>query len=189
MSANVPARIRPRKHRIFVVDDHPVMREGFARLLGCQSDLLVCGQADTIDTALVGIATSKPDLAIVDLMLGRSNGMDLIKEIKAVHPSLLIFVLSSHDESVYAERALRAGAKGYAMKETPTIELMDAIHRVLRGEVYLSEAARVNVVYNHLHGPTAGVRTELDELTDRELEIFHASARAARLARLRGICS
>jgi len=160
------------KHRIYIVEDHPITREGFAQLLNYQADLQVCGQADTAAKARVGIATSKPDLVIVYIALGNTNGVDLIKDMKAVHPSLPALVLSTYDESLYAERALRAGARGYVMKHAPTSEVMEAIRRVLRGELHLSEAARARFVHKHLHDDSPHGGTELDALTDRELEVF-----------------
>ena len=160
------------KRRIFIVEDHPVTREGFAQLLNYQADLQVCGQADTVAKARVGIATSKPDLVIVDIALGNTNGLELIKDIKTLHPSLPVLVLSTYDEALYAERSLRAGARGYVMKQAPTSEVMEAIRRVLAGNLHLSEAARARFVHKHLHDDIPHGGSELDALTDRELEVF-----------------
>jgi len=159
-------------HKIFLVEDHPVTREGFAQLINYQKDLEVCGQAGTVAKAIVGIDISKPDLVIVDISLADSNGLELIKDIKSRYPGLPILVLSMHDESVYAERALRAGAKGYVMKQAPTSEVMSAVRQVLKGELYLSALMRTRVVRKHLHGPSLNLSTEMDALTDRELEVF-----------------
>jgi DNA-binding NarL/FixJ family response regulator len=161
-----------RKRRIFLVEDHPVTREGFAHLINCQSDLEVCGTADSAIKAMVNIAVQKPDLAIVDISLPDTNGIELIKDIKSLHPGLPVLVLSTHDESLYAERALRAGAKGFIMKQAPTSEVMEAIRLILRGELYLSEVMRTRLVYRHLHGPGLLRRRDIDDLTDRELEVF-----------------
>ena len=147
-------------------------RDGFAQLINYQKDLAVCGQAGTAAKAIVGIDTTKPDLVIVDLSLADASGLDLIKDLKNRYPSLPILVLSMHDEAVYAERALRAGAKGYVMKQAPTSEVMHALRTVLRGELYFSEVMRSQMVRKHLHGASCAPSPEIDALTDRELEIF-----------------
>lgn len=161
------------KRRLFLIEDHPVTREGFAQLLNYQSDLHVCGQAGTAAKAMLGIDTLRPDLAIVDISLAESNGLELIKDIKTRHPRIPVLVLSTHDESLYAERALRAGARGYVMKQAPTSELMKAIREVLAGEIYLSDAMRTRFVHKHLHSNDPVPRqTDMDSLSDRELEVF-----------------
>ena len=162
----------PGKHRIFLVEDHPVTREGFAQLIDYQADLHVCGQAGTAAKALVGIDVLHPDLVIVDLSLAESSGLELIKDLKLRHPSLPALVLSTHDESLYAERALRAGARGYVMKQAPTAEVMNAIRVVLAGELYLSEAMRTKMVHKQLHGQRPSRTRGIESLTDRELEVF-----------------
>jgi DNA-binding NarL/FixJ family response regulator len=172
MKARLPRENGLRKHRILIVEDHPVTREGFAHLINCQADLEVCGQADNAAGAVVQIAVQRPDLVIVDISLPDSNGIELIKDIRALHPALPMLVLSTHDEGLYAERAVRAGAQGYIMKQASTREVMDAIRMILRGEIYLSEAMKTRMVYRHLHGPASVHLTSLDDLTDRELEVF-----------------
>src|SRR5208337_5264753 len=142
MASKLPSFNPTRKCRIFLVEDHPVTREGFAQLIDYQSDLQVCGQADSAAKATVGVETSRPDLVIVDISLAGSNGLELIKNLKLRRFGLPILVLSTHDESLYAERALRAGAKGYVMKQAPTSEVMNAIREVARGGLYLSEPIR-----------------------------------------------
>jgi DNA-binding NarL/FixJ family response regulator len=149
-----------------------VTREGFAQLINYQKDLTVCGQAGTAPRAIVGIDIAKPDLVIVDICLADANGLDLIKDIKNRYPALPILALSMHDEALYAERALRAGARGYVMKQAPTSEVMHALRTVLRGELYLSETMRTQMVRKHLHGASFAPAPEIDALTDRELEIF-----------------
>jgi len=165
--------VRPSvKCRIFLVEDHPVTREGFAQLIDYQPDLQVCGQAGTALKARVGVETLKPDLAIVDLSLADSNGLELIKDLKRRFPALPVLVLSTHDESLYAERALRAGASGYVMKQAPTSAVMSAIREVAAGRLYLSEPMRCKVVHKHLHGTSAVRGSDMESLTDRELEVF-----------------
>lgn len=161
-----------KKRRLFLVEDHPITREGFAQLIDYQPDLVVSGQSSTALHALPRISADPPDLIIVDISLPNGNGLELIKDVKAVHPRIPILVLSTHDEKIYAERALRAGAQGYVMKQAPTAEVMKAIRMVLNGEIYLSEPVRANVVYQHLHGMNSGGRAPIDLLTDRELEVF-----------------
>ncbi len=171
MSRQPTARTRRSKMRVFIVDDHPIVRHGIAQLINQQPDLMVCGEADDGRQALTQITTIKPDVAIVDLTLRRANGLELIKNLRVMHPQLPVLVLSIHDESVYAERAIRAGAKGYLMKQEATENVLTAIRTVLRGEVFLSAkmqprlsaTPKNNKVGN---GLTAG------RLTDRELEIL-----------------
>ncbi len=160
------------KKQIFLVEDHPVTREGFAQLLNYQSDMQVCGEAGSAKQALVGIHTTHPDLVIIDLTLNEGNGIDLIKDIRAIHEHLPILVFSTHDESLYAERVLRAGAQGYVMKQAPTNQVMTAIRQLLRGEIFLSETMRTKLVHQHLHGATAIQTTGVEALSNRELEIF-----------------
>jgi len=178
-----PANL-PVKRRVFLVEDHPITREGFAQLINFQADLQVCGQAGSAAKALAGLEASRADLIIVDLSLAESNGLELIKDLKLRFPGLPSLVLSTYDESLYAERALRAGARGYVMKQAPTDEVMTAIRRVLAGEIYLSEVMRTKMVQKQIHGrrpsPTLGVHS----LTDRELEVFDLIGRGEPTARI-----
>lgn len=163
---------RARKHRIFLVEDHPVTREGFAQLINYQSDLSVCGQADTAARALTGLSEARPDLAVVDISLVESNGIELIKQIQVRFPGLPVLVLSTHDESLYAERSLRAGARGYVMKQAPTNEVMKAIRQVLQGGLYISESMRIKLVAQHLQAGASTRKSAVETLSDRELEVF-----------------
>ncbi|HYG34946.1 MAG TPA: response regulator transcription factor [Clostridia bacterium] len=167
-----PPPRRSAKKRLFLVEDHPVTSEGFAQLINYQPDLEVCGQAGTAAKALTGIEELHPDLAIVDISLAESNGLELIKHLKSRQAGLPVLVLSTHDETLYAQRALRAGARGYVMKQAPTSEVMNAIRVVLNGGIYLSETMRSRVVHEHLHGPATPRGTEVETLSDRELEVF-----------------
>ena len=162
-----------RTTRILVVDDHPVVRKGIVQLIEGESDLQVCAEADSAAATLEALDSPLPDLVIVDLTLAGASGLGLIKDIKARHPDLPILVLSMHDESLYAERALRAGAAGYVMKQEATEHIVEAIRQVLGGQVYLSDrmAARL------LHRVVGRTGTEsrpspIEALTDRELEVF-----------------
>lgn len=172
MAPRIPTGTDRQKRRIFFVDDHPITREGFGQLINYQSDLHMCGEGGTVADALAAIPAAKPDLLIVDISLGDGNGVDLIKAILTRQPGLPILVLSTHDESLYAERALRAGAKGYVMKQSPTSEVMKAIREVLSGQIYLSTAMQTKLIHKHLHGHLPGQNADTDALSDRELEVF-----------------
>lgn len=161
-----------RKRRIFLVEDHPITREGFAQLINYQSDLCVCGQAGSAAKAMGGIETARPDLVVVDISLAESNGLELIKSLGSRHPGLSILVLSTHDETLYAERAMRAGARGYVMKQAPTSDVMKAIRTVLDGQLYLTDAMRTRLVHKQLSGEPPSRGTDIDRLSDRELEVF-----------------
>jgi DNA-binding NarL/FixJ family response regulator len=165
--------VRLAKHRIFLVDDHPVTREGLARLINLEPDLEVCGEANAAARAVTEIAAQKPDLAIVDVSLTTGpSGLELIKDLAARHPRLRMLALSTHDEKLYAERALRAGAKGYVMKQEPTECVMRAIRKILAGEVYLSQTMNERML-RKIAGPRSQpLATEIEELSDRELEVY-----------------
>ncbi len=161
-----------RKRRVFLVEDHPVTREGLAQLIDYQTDLQVCGQAGSAGQAFTDIAALKPDLVIVDISLGGTNGIELIKDLSHRDSSLRILVLSTHDESLYAERALRAGARGYVMKHEATEHVMTAMRQVLSGGVYLSERMRNRLLHQVVGGVPAARASGFDQLSDRELEVF-----------------
>src|SRR5205807_5105311 len=117
------------RHKVLLVDDHPLVREGFAKLINHEPDLQVCGQAESAGQALTQMAASLPDVAVVDISLKGTNGIELIKQIKALHPGVKLLTLSVHDEALYALRALRAGANGYVMKQAPIMEVLGAIRK------------------------------------------------------------
>ena len=163
------------KRRLLLVDDHPVLREGFAQLLSIEPDLQVCGQTGNSVKALYDIGSLKPDLVILDIALRGCNGIELIKRIKAGYAEMAVLAFSVHDENLYAERALRAGARGYVMKQSPTEEVIAAIRRVLRGERYLSRRMQDRMLERLSTGPlSAGDPSGLDleRLSDRELEVL-----------------
>lgn len=160
------------KKRILLVDDHPIMRHGLAQLISMESGLDVCGEAGSAADGLVAVGKLKPDLAVVDLTLPDKNGLELIKDIQAMYPTTLTIVLSMHDESLYAERALRAGARGYLMKETAAENLINAIQRVLSGAIYVSEAMASRMLEQVTGQRGKSGSTGVDQLTDRELEVL-----------------
>lgn len=165
-------KIDGNKAKILIVDDHPLVREGLADLVNKEKDLVVCGQAEDAYQAMEAIRELKPDMAIVDISLKETSGLELIKDIKIQHPGLPVLTLSMHEESVYAERALRAGAKGYIMKREATKKVVTAIRKVLRGQLYLSEKMMTRLVRKFVDGKPEAGTSPIDCLTDRELEVF-----------------
>jgi DNA-binding NarL/FixJ family response regulator len=160
------------KPRILLVEDHPVTREGLARLLDFEGDLQVCGQCATAAEALQGAETLKPDLVIADISLVGRSGLELIKDLSYRCPSVAVLVLSTHDETVYAERALAAGAKGYVMKSEPIQRILAAIHEVLEGKLCLSERMKQRLLGRFTRHRPVPEPSDLGVLSDRELEVF-----------------
>lgn len=161
--------------RVLIVDDHPLMRGGLVQLIAKEPRLTLCGEADSVGTTILAVDDDPPpDLVILDLMLGHEDGLELIKQIRALRPGILILVISMHDEWIYAERALRAGASGYIMKKEPSAEVLAAVRAVLRGEVYLSGRMRVLLAEKGLAPEPcrALVPQANPPLSDRELHIF-----------------
>jgi DNA-binding NarL/FixJ family response regulator len=160
------------KTRILIVDDHPIVRQGLAELINQEEDLLVCAQAENTVGALDIIKKEKPDMAIVDISLKDTSGMELIKDLKVQYPKLPVLALSMHDESLYAERSLRAGAKGYIMKSEATENIACAVRKVLAGQIYVSESMAEKLVHKLVDGGTGVSTSDVDKLSDRELEVF-----------------
>ena len=164
--------------RVLLVDDHPVVRMGFAQIIDDESDMEVCGQADDAAQALRLIEQTKPDLALIDISLEKESGLELVKQIKARGDKMAVLIASMHDESLYAERAIRAGAAGFVNKREAVTELVTAIRRVLNGKIYLSEAMTDRLLNHVVSGPEAKPdETSVDALSDRELEIFEMLGR------------
>jgi DNA-binding NarL/FixJ family response regulator len=161
-----------RQYGVLIVDDHPIVRQGLAQLINEEPDLQVCGQAEDAVEALQAIATLEPDLVIVDLSLKNTSGLELIKDIKVRHASLPVLTLSMHDEAIYAERALRAGARGYIMKHEAIDRVVTAIRRVLAGQIYVSEDLAANMVGKLVVGNSDSSKLSVERLSDRELEVF-----------------
>jgi DNA-binding NarL/FixJ family response regulator len=160
------------KSRVFIVDDHTMFREGLRQLIEREASLIVCGDAPDAVEALRGIRASKPDVVIVDISLAGASGIELIKDIKAEYEELPVLVVSMHDESLYAERALRAGAMGYVMKHEPAKTVKAAIRKVLGGDMYLSEKMASSVINRFMRGQTQQPKSPIEALSDRELEVF-----------------
>ena len=157
---------------MLVIDDHPIVRERLAELINQQADLLVCGEAEDSHQARKAVAELQPDIAIVDITLKDTYGIELIKEFKDRYPKLPMLVLSMHDEALYGERALRAGARGYLTKQEATKKVVDAIRKVLAGEIYTSEKMAATILQKVAGGKSPGGGSPTDVLTDRELEVF-----------------
>lgn len=178
----MPARKKhpeePAKQRILLIDDHALLRRGLTALIETESDLMVCTAAATRQAGLDAIASSNPDLVIADLSLkdgdnGDIDGLELIKDIKARFPHLPVLVLSMHDESVYAERALHAGARGYVSKKELDETVLIAIRRLLAGETHMSEAMTRKLARKFMAGGMLGKGSGVEQLSDRELEVFN----------------
>jgi DNA-binding NarL/FixJ family response regulator len=157
--------------RIVIIDDHPIVRKGFAQLINRESDLTVVGEAEDHLSAQTVISETQPDLALVDLTLKESDGLELIKIINVQYPKVKTMVISLHDERVYAERALRAGAKGYIMKSEATENVMTAIRTVLKGSMYLSDDMQARMLLQFA-GNSQKETSPIDILSDREFEVF-----------------
>jgi DNA-binding NarL/FixJ family response regulator len=166
------AAISDTRRRVFIVDDHTMIREGLRGLLERDPGLEVCGDAADIPEALLALRALAADVVLVDISLGGASGLDLIKSLKAEFPALPVLVVSMHDEALYAERALRAGAMGYIMKHEPAKTMKAAIHRVLSGEMYLSEKMSSTVISRFMRGESDRPASPLETLSDRELEVF-----------------
>ncbi|HEY3762299.1 MAG TPA: response regulator transcription factor [Verrucomicrobiae bacterium] len=164
------------KNKILLVDDHPLVREWLANLINEQPDLQVCGEASGAPHAFQLIADAKPAVAIVDISLEGGSGIELIKNVKTNHPQVAMIVLSMHDEALYAERALRAGARGYIMKREATKKILQAIRAVLAGKVYVSEKIADMMTEKFVEGSASG-EYSVKQLSDRELEIFQLLGR------------
>ena len=176
------------KTRILLIDDHPILRQGLANVLNQQTTLCVCGEASDPSEALSAVERLRPDLALVDLSLRTGDGIELLKDLRVRQPRMLTLVLSMHDEALYAERALRAGARGYVMKQEKIDRLLLAINRVLAGSIYVSDQVAAHAVQRlavgHPHGAAAGapeaaqsLDAYVQRLTDRELQVFRLIGR------------
>jgi len=162
----------PKRARIMLVDDHPLVRERLTEIINREIDLVICGDAEDRHQALQVIKPCRPHLVIVDITLKSSDGVELIRDIHARRPALLILVVSMHDESLYAERALRAGARGYITKQEATRNILSAIRRVLSGQIYLNDKIASRILSRlATPAPTSGF-TPADLLADRELQVF-----------------
>src|SRR5580704_14908445 len=157
---------------VLIVDDHPLLRQGLALLINQQQDMQVCGEAEEAHVAMQFIAQKRPDIMILDISLKGPDGLELLKSIRATDPDLPVLILSMHDEAIYAERALRARANGYIMKQEATEKVLVAVRRILSGEVYLSERMSNKMLQQYIGGAPNAIQSRIASLSDRELEVF-----------------
>ncbi len=160
------------KKKILIVDDHPIFRWGLGELLNQADDLMVCGEAEDVSQAYQAIEKLDPDLVIADITLHNSDGIEMVKEIKRRFAGMPVLVLSMHDEFLYAQRALRAGAQGYIMKQEAMDSVVVAIRQVLEGKIYLNDCVKEHILMQMADRPQAVDKSPLERLTDRELEVF-----------------
>jgi DNA-binding NarL/FixJ family response regulator len=167
-----PSKNLKPKTKVLLVDDHAILRQGLVKLINQEADMMVCGEAEDAGKAFDAVASLNPDIAVIDISLKGSNGIELIKNIKARYSELPMLVLSMHDESLYAERALRAGSRGYIMKEEAIEQVLVAIRKVMTGEIFLSEKMKGRMLQHIAQGKGKVVSSPIEQLTDRELEVF-----------------
>jgi len=167
-----PSETSARKSRVFIVDDHPLVREGLTNLINGQVDLFVCGEAKDSAQAINGIAKARPDVALIDISLTNESGLELVKQLTRQFPRVALIILSMHDEALYAERALRAGARGYVMKHETSKSVLASIRRVLGGGVYVSERIVNRMALRVTSSREQVAGSPVERLSDRELEIF-----------------
>lgn len=165
-----------RKIRVFLVDDHPLVRESLTSLINQQDDMEVCGEAEDMVHGLKAIAAMTPDVAIVDISLKESSGLELVKALRLRFPATQLVVLSMHDEKLYAERCLRAGARAYVMKRESTRRIITAIREVAQGKLFLSDGMATALAQKFVGGRQSG-GSPLEDLSDRELEVFNLLGR------------
>ena len=162
-----------RVRRVLIVDDHPIVRQGLRRVMENEVDLSVCGEAESVRDARQAIKDLKPDALIADISLKQGDGIELVRDVRAHHPQLQILVLSMHDETIYAERMLSAGANGYIMKQAASEQFLIAMRRVLDGGSYVSEAVGNNMIQKFAAGAAYISANPIDRLSNRELQILH----------------
>lgn len=173
MMTNVAERpITTDKKKVLIVDDHPLMRQGLTLLINQQQDMQICGEAQEAQTAIHAIAESRPDILILDISLSGPDGLELLKSIRTSDPDLPVLILSMHDEAIYAERALRAGANGYIMKQEAAEKVLVAVRRILNGEIYLSGRMSNHMLQQYIGGGASMIQSRIASLSDRELEVF-----------------
>ena len=172
MKVQAAAAAQTKKRKVFLVDDHPIVREGLGLLINGEADLMVCGESDGGTAILQTIGQLRPDIVVLDISLNGPDGIDLLKMLRITDPGLPVLILSMHDESTYAERTLRAGGNGYIMKQEATEKVLTAIRRILRGEVYLSERLANRMLQHFVCGGAPSKDSPLANLSDRELEVF-----------------
>jgi DNA-binding NarL/FixJ family response regulator len=170
-AGGVVAKRRPR--RVLIVDDHPIVRQGLRRLIDQEEDLDVCAEAETVREARAAIREHRPDAIIVDISLKQGDGLELVRDVRAQYPTLPILVLSMHDETIYAERMLSAGASGYIMKQAASEQFLVAVRRVLDGGIYVSDTVSNTMIQRFTSGNPPVAANPIDRLSNREIQILH----------------
>ncbi len=173
MSTSGTSGGKRRVRRVLIVDDHPIVRQGLRRIMENEEDLIVCGEAETARDARTAIKELNPDVMIADISLKQSDGIELVRDVRAHYPQLPILVLSMHDETIYAERMLSAGANGYIMKQAASDQFLVSLRRVLDGGIYVSEAVGNNMIQKFAAGGSYISSNPIDRLSNRELQILH----------------
>ena len=163
---------KTKKSKVFIVDDHCVLREGLTHLINSEEDLMVCGETDNVSDALQAIEDAQPDIVIVDISLGDGSGIRLTENLIYAHPGLLVLVLSMHEESEYAERCLKSGARGYIMKQESSKKVLSAIRRILSGEIYVSDKLNVTLLHKFVNNKFESFDSSTKPLSNRELEVY-----------------
>ena len=172
MATKKTAQSKPQPRRIYIVDDHPLFREGLAGIIRQRRDLCVCGEADEAGKAFGEISRMRPDILVTDIGLRGKSGLELLRDLQAYRPELPVLVISMHDETLYAERVLKAGGRGYIMKQEGPEKILQAITKVLAGQIYLSEKMSAGIL-ERIASPAARAKTSpIGKLTDREFEIL-----------------
>ena len=164
--------IKTKKSKVFIIDDHCILREGLSHLINSEEDLMVCGETDNVTDALQAIEEAKPDIVIVDISLGDGSGIRLTENLIYAHPGLLVLVLSMHDENEYAERCLKSGARGYIMKQESSKKVLSAILKVLNGEIYVSDKLNVTLLHKFVNNKFESFDSSTKPLSNRELEVY-----------------
>lgn len=169
-----PKKAAPAKKSILIVDDHPVFRAGLTALVNLESDLAIAGEAHDAVQAMSAIESLRPDLVLMDMSLPGKSGLELLKDVRAMHPGLPVLIISMHDEAIYAERVLKAGGRGYIMKQAGPDKVIEAVRRVLEGRVFVSEriSAQILEAMSDSRGKSAGSGASTSKLTDREFEVL-----------------
>ncbi len=163
---------KSKKNKVFIIDDHCILREGLSHLINSEEDLIVCGETDNVSDTLQAIDDSKPDIVLVDISLGDGSGIRLTENLTYSHPGISVLVLSMHDESEYAERCLKAGAMGYIMKQESSKKLLSAIRKVLNGEIYVSDKLNVTLLHKFVKNKFESFDSSTKPLSNRELEVY-----------------
>jgi DNA-binding NarL/FixJ family response regulator len=169
--------MNPAPRKVFIVDDHPIVRQGLTQLINHEADLSVCGEAEGVKEARVALGQAEPDIVIVDLSLSDSDGLELIKDIRSKYRRLPVLVLSMHDESIYAERMLSAGANGYIMKQAAAGQLLLALRRVLQGGIYVSDDIGTSMIERFATGASKPATDPIERLSNRELQVLNLIGR------------